>query len=210
MSGVQAESTLIFTMMVTLQFVLICWSLWAFIVISYPATRTSRHAASPLEGALLGAQGPPPAALVDARPQQQPELQTSPTQGVSLPFDYQGQQPCLVASQLVQPQLANDLPNLTPAPLPTIPAQVGWDCIQSVPLNNSAAVALMDSLQPYLQWQSTTAFLKNPPDEYIQKVQGPVDIMGMYQNIREKLASNGYANEYAVSAHGQLVVNVGY
>lgn len=69
--------------------------------------------------------------------------------------------------------------------------------MQSVPLNKSAAMDLMDSIAPFLQWQSTTAYLKNPPAEYVQKIQQPTDVMGNFQKIVENLNNDKYDNEFS-------------
>jgi hypothetical protein len=46
-----------------------------------------------------------------------------------------------------------------------IPAKLAYDCLNSIPFNQSAAAALMESMRPYLDWQSTTSYLKDPPKE---------------------------------------------
>ena len=77
------------------------------------------------------------------------------------------------------------------AAVPTIPAQVAWDCLQSVPLNATAAVPWLESLKPYLAWQTTLAYLKNPPSGYLEPA---IDV---YALIDEMIANvDSYANEY--------------
>ncbi|KAF2856628.1 hypothetical protein T440DRAFT_549982 [Plenodomus tracheiphilus IPT5] len=82
------------------------------------------------------------------------------------------------------------------AAVPTVPAQLAYECIQSVPFNQSAALALVDSMVPYIRWHSTTAWLKDPPAEYVEKVQDPVDVWGGLDNIREKVSAGDYKNEF--------------
>lgn len=82
--------------------------------------------------------------------------------------------------------------------VPTVPAQLAYDCITSVPFNQSAALALVDGVVPYFKWQSNTAWLKEPPEEYAEKVQPAVDIWGGLENIRAKVVSGGYRNEFEV------------
>lgn len=48
---------------------------------------------------------------------------------------------------------------------PTVPAQLAFECLNSIPFNQSAAVALLDAIDPYLTWQSTFEYLKDPPAE---------------------------------------------
>jgi hypothetical protein len=80
----------------------------------------------------------------------------------------------------------------------TVPAQLAYDCITSVPFGQAAALALVDGVVPYFKWQSTTAFLKDPPQEYIQKIQPAVDVWGQLANIRSKVVAKKYKNEYEV------------
>lgn len=65
-------------------------------------------------------------------------------------------------------------------------AQLAWDCIQSVPLDTLNALELVRTIKPYLDWQSTTAYLKNPPAEYTAKIQSPVDIFGGLDKIESR------------------------
>ncbi|KAF2192652.1 peptidase S41 family protein-like protein [Zopfia rhizophila CBS 207.26] len=82
------------------------------------------------------------------------------------------------------------------AATPTVPAQLAYECITSVPLNKSAALALVEAVVPYFRWQSNTAYLKDPPAEYVEKVQDAVDIWGGLDDIKSKLGSDEYANEF--------------
>jgi hypothetical protein len=81
---------------------------------------------------------------------------------------------------------------------PTVAAQLAYECITSVPFNQSAAQDLVDGVVPYFRWQSNTAFLKDPPQEYADKVQPAVDIWGELEKIRTKVTSGAYANEFEV------------
>lgn len=84
------------------------------------------------------------------------------------------------------------------ATVPIVPAQLAYECITSIPFNQSAALALVDGVVPYFRWQSNTAWLKDPPDEYAEKVQGPVDIWGGLEKIRGKVLGGEYENEFEV------------
>ncbi|OCK83485.1 hypothetical protein K432DRAFT_432854 [Lepidopterella palustris CBS 459.81] len=99
-----------------------------------------------------------------------------------------GSSPCAAVSASVATQ--------TSAAIPTVPAQLAYECITSVPLNVSAAVALVKSIRPYFRWQSTTAYLKNPPAEYIEKIQNPVDIWDGLDEIEKNLTSGVWTQEY--------------
>lgn len=78
-----------------------------------------------------------------------------------------------------------------------VPAGLAWDCINSVSLNATSAKNLIDSLKPYLEWQSTLVALKNPPAEYVEKVQPAVDIMGGLDDLVSQIDAGKLANEYA-------------
>jgi hypothetical protein len=73
---------------------------------------------------------------------------------------------------------------------------MAWDCINSVPLNATSGKLLIDSLKPYIEWQSTLTVLKNPPAEYAEKVQPAVDIMGGLDQLKSDLDSGRFTNEY--------------
>jgi hypothetical protein len=85
---------------------------------------------------------------------------------------------------------------------PVVPAGLAYDCLNSIPFNQSAALALVDGVVPYFRWQSNTVFLKDPPAEYAEKVQPPIDIWAGLEDIRKKVTSGGYDNEYEVSYQG--------
>ncbi|KAH6642236.1 peptidase S41 family protein-like protein [Boeremia exigua] len=78
-----------------------------------------------------------------------------------------------------------------------VPAGMAWDCINSVPLNATSAKLLIESLKPYIVMQSTLTVLKDPPAEYVEKVQPAVDIMGGLDKIVSDVDSGKFANEYA-------------
>src|ERR1700761_1795305 len=78
----------------------------------------------------------------------------------------------------------------------TVPAQLAWDCLQSIPLNATGALDLVHSLKPYVRFQSTLAWLKNPPEEYQDKLFGPVDLLGGLDDIAQKIKDEEYGGEY--------------
>ncbi|PBP16544.1 hypothetical protein BUE80_DR012456 [Diplocarpon rosae] len=98
----------------------------------------------------------------------------------------------------------------SPSATPTVAAQLAHDCLNSVPLNKTAALQLVDSMEPYLEWQSgernpkssvmlvadqisDTAWKKNPPADYFYP---PHDIFAYLASVKSNLESNMYANEY--------------
>ena len=82
------------------------------------------------------------------------------------------------------------------ASTPIVPAKLAYDCITSVPFNSTAATELLDSIRPYLDWQSTVDYIREPPAEYAEKIQEPYDFYGEFNRISERAKNDGYANEY--------------
>lgn len=85
-----------------------------------------------------------------------------------------------------------------PSTVPTVPAQLAYDCLQSVPLGKETALGLVDAIRPYFNWQSSTAYLKDPPEEYTERIQEAVDIFGGLDEIKSKIESDSYKSEYEV------------
>lgn len=105
-----------------------------------------------------------------------------------------GTGPCATVSELVASFTAA---NSDPSATPTVPAGVAYECINSVPFNSSAAVELLDSMRPYIDWQTTTSWLKDPPAEYAEKIQPPYDFWAEFERIYDAAAANSYESEYA-------------
>lgn len=83
-------------------------------------------------------------------------------------------------------------------PTPTVAAGLAYECIKSVPLNKTAALALVDGVVPYVRWQSNTVWMKDPPAEYAEKVQPGTDIWGNIASIRSKVESGQFESEFDV------------
>ena len=70
---------------------------------------------------------------------------------------------------------------------------VAQACEQDIPINTTLAQASVQWLESFLQFQTTLAYLKDPPSTYPLP---PVDIMGGLASITSKITSGQYANEY--------------
>lgn len=81
-----------------------------------------------------------------------------------------------------------------PDPAPTVEAKLANDCLKSVPLHKKEALELVDSLRPYLEWQSDLAYVKSPPKDYEP---GPFDIFGHLDKVRANLVADKYKSELA-------------
>lgn len=74
-----------------------------------------------------------------------------------------------------------------------VPASLAYACLTSVPLDKQKAIQLVDSIRPYLEWQSDAAYKANPPADYSFAA---YDMFNSLAAVRTKLVGNGYSNEY--------------
>lgn len=77
-----------------------------------------------------------------------------------------------------------------------VPAGLAWDCLNTVPFNATSAKRLITGIRPYIDWQSTLDVLKDPPADYVDKVQPAVDIMGGLDKIDADIDAGAFKNEY--------------
>jgi hypothetical protein len=96
----------------------------------------------------------------------------------------QAQQPCAIAAGRITQSSARD---------PGIPAQVAFDCLNSVPVDTDGNSKLIDELKTVWQFQSELVWFKNPGDDWEY---GPLDIIKELDNIKNSLSS--FKSEYAV------------
>lgn len=115
-------------------------------------------------------------------PQAQPRIHTRQTNNSSAPA-------CAQVSQAIYG-------DGTTVAQQVVPAGMAWDCINSVPLNATSGKLLLESLKPYIVWQSTLNVLKDPPAEYVEKVQPAVDIMGGLDQLASDIDAGKFSNEY--------------
>lgn len=78
-----------------------------------------------------------------------------------------------------------------------VTAAQAYACLTSVALDRRAAIAWVDSIRPYLEWQSDPTYKANPPADY--DFAGH-DFFKAIDNVRSKLTSGQYANEYEFQA----------
>ena len=83
------------------------------------------------------------------------------------------------------------LPSLPAAPI--LPS-IAFACLKSVPLHKDSALAQLEFLRPIFEWQSTLAYLRDPPKGYLSE---GVDLLGGLDEIAAKLKKErGYVNEF--------------
>ncbi|KAL1601612.1 hypothetical protein SLS60_006527 [Paraconiothyrium brasiliense] len=82
-------------------------------------------------------------------------------------------------------------------PKPTgVPADIAYECLYSMPLNVTSAKAILFELPLYFNWQSTLDVLREPPAEYVEKVQPPVDLLAGLDDISARVDDGSITSEY--------------
>ena len=83
-------------------------------------------------------------------------------------------------------------------------AALVFECLTSVPFNPAVATRFINYYNMTLQFQSTLAYLKDPPEDYQQL---PVDVVQVLEQIQRNVTAGYYKNQYAFEAELQLLVN---
>jgi hypothetical protein len=74
-----------------------------------------------------------------------------------------------------------------------------------VPLDEAKSSAFIDYLNPFLQFQSTLAYLKSPPAGYTLP---GVDIIGGLDEIKKNIQSGSYTSQWAFEKDVNALVNI--
>lgn len=82
-------------------------------------------------------------------------------------------------------------------------AKDAYDCLTSVPFNPAVASRFIQYYNHTLQFQSTSAYLRNPPASYQQS---PVDLFKGLEEIQEDIALGRFSNQYAFEATLQRLI----
>lgn len=82
-------------------------------------------------------------------------------------------------------------------------ASDAYACLTSVPLNIDVALRFIEYYNTTLQFQSTLAYLKDPPGGYQQP---SVDVLQGLEDIRQNLENGFYKNQYDFEAALQMLV----
>ncbi|OCK80288.1 hypothetical protein K432DRAFT_353352 [Lepidopterella palustris CBS 459.81] len=126
-------------------------------------------------------------------------LKTSAVTFSSLKTGTASLEPCAVVSA--------SLAALSPSASAIVPAQVAYDCLNSVPIDVDGDLTQIAELKVFLEWQTNLQYFKNPPPGYTEK---PVDILGGLDQISAKVKSGGYKSDYAVQTDIVALLNQGY
>lgn len=113
----------------------------------------------------------------------------SETSSVPLATPTAGGQPCGRIASIIN--AGGAISNLS------VPAEVAYECLTSVPVRQDAALGTIDALVKMVQFQSNLAYLKDPPEGYDNP---PVDILGGLAEIRNKVSSNEFSNQFDFEA----------
>lgn len=82
-------------------------------------------------------------------------------------------------------------------------ASDAFECLVSVPFNQAVALRFIDYYNTTMQFQSTLAYLRNPPPTYQQPT---VDFDEQLEEIKINVTSGVYRNQYAFEADIQHLV----
>ncbi|RAL03286.1 peptidase S41 family protein [Aspergillus ibericus CBS 121593] len=74
-----------------------------------------------------------------------------------------------------------------------VPGELAHACLLTMPFEPEKGVSFVETLVEYLQWQSTSDVLKNPPSGYLSN---RTDILGSMEDIRIKAATGNYSSQY--------------
>ncbi|KAE8843299.1 hypothetical protein HRS9139_02596 [Pyrenophora teres f. teres] len=95
-------------------------------------------------------------------------------------------------------QIASIAPNWKkPNTAPSVPAKLAYECLTSVPFNQTAAATLVNGVKLFIDFHTNIATRKNPPPDFVAKVRPGYDIYGELEKVRANVASKFYANEHA-------------
>ncbi|EFX03689.1 peptidase s41 family protein [Grosmannia clavigera kw1407] len=83
------------------------------------------------------------------------------------------------------------------SPTPTIPAALAYECLRSVPLHKDDAIELVESIEPYLEWQTDAAYKADPPATYFYPA---YDMFATLAEIKTMLENDMYTSEYDFQA----------
>ncbi|KAK7564172.1 hypothetical protein IWX49DRAFT_498998 [Phyllosticta citricarpa] len=90
---------------------------------------------------------------------------------------------------------------------PLIGASLGYECLKSVPVDKSGDQNLIEEISEIMEWQSTLAYIKNPPKGYENAA---VDILAGLKNISDTVAKGGYSGDYDVQLDITNLLNKAY
>lgn len=121
------------------------------------------------------------------------------TTATSVPSSTVTGEPCAIVSA--------SLAAIGPSGRPAVPAEVGYNCLNSVKVDVAGDIQQIEELKAYLQWQTTFTYLSNPPAGYTEK---PVDILGGLDLIAQMVKNGSYTSEWAVQSNISSLLSQAY
>ena len=85
----------------------------------------------------------------------------------------------------------------------TFTARQAYNCLTSVPFNAAVATQFLNYFNDTIQFQSTLAYLKNPPSSYQQPA---IDVLTGLEQIQKDVTNGAFPNQYAFEATLQNLV----
>jgi hypothetical protein len=85
-----------------------------------------------------------------------------------------------------------------------LPSRVS-KCLDSIPLNANKSLAFLDYIVPFIDMQSTLAYLKNPPPEYMLE---PVDLQGGIEALRVQIRAGAFRTQFDFEKRLNWLLNV--
>jgi len=85
----------------------------------------------------------------------------------------------------------------------TFTAKQAYDCLTSVPFDSDVATRFITYYNETIQFQSTLAYLKNPPASYQQPA---INILAGLEQIQKDIANGTFPNQYAFEATLQNLI----
>lgn len=82
-------------------------------------------------------------------------------------------------------------------------AKLAYDCLTSAPFNATVALAFLQYYNDTIQFQSTLAYLKDPPASYQQPA---IDVQASLNDIRQRVQAGDFENEYTFEIAVQEVI----
>ena len=115
----------------------------------------------------------------------------------SLPYKLQSRQ------DEANPNICGDIVTAVNQGYQLFSAADAYDCLLSVPFNPAVATRFIHYWTETLEFQSTLAYLKNPPAAYQQPA---VDVVAEFARIQKNIDNGSYKNQYDFEVDVQLVV----
>ncbi|KAL1649604.1 hypothetical protein SLS58_001661 [Diplodia intermedia] len=88
-----------------------------------------------------------------------------------------------------------------------VPTSLAYSCLKAVPVDVAGDSQLLSEIYNILTWQSTLAYLKDPPKGYPNP---PVDLLAGLEDIKKDVSSNGFESEYDVQNAITTLLNKAY